>query len=260
MESRYQKLIKKMVVDNQLPQFVYRMRPVNRFLFDTLINNEMWYSNPSDFNDPFDCDINMTFSNSPHSSIQHYFDTYLKKQFTAKELEGINQTTISNFDFETLLNKIAKRVAQKKGIACFMSNCDNLLMWAHYADSHKGICLKFDILEDLHFFSPAKKVNYTKDYPNYNYLKDKDDFVNHMFFTKSEEWSYEGEVRVLKDKKDNYTFRESALKEVIFGCNIAKGDKKTLIKIIRQYYPQTVLKQAVKNNSMFKLQFSEIKE
>ena len=47
-----------------------------------------------------------------------------------------------------MLNKVAKRVAQRKGIACFLSNCDNLLMWAHYADSHKGVCLKFNILED----------------------------------------------------------------------------------------------------------------
>jgi hypothetical protein len=258
MESRYQKIIRQMVVDDQLPQFVYRMRSVNRYLFDTLINREMWFSNPSDFNDPFDCDINMTFNDSPNSSIQHYFETYLKKQFTLKELEGINTTKISNLDFGALINKVAKRVAQRKGIACFMSNCDNLLMWAHYADSHKGVCLKFDILEDTEFFSPAKKVIYTEDYPEYNYLKDKNDFVNHMFFTKSNEWNYEGEVRILKNKKDNYLFKENSLKELIFGCNVSENDKKTLIKIIKQYYPNTKLKQAVKSDSKFQLEFNEI--
>lgn len=258
MESRYQKLINKMVIDEQLPQFVYRMRSVNRYLFDTLINKEMWFSNPTDFNDPFDCDINMTFNGSPHSSIQNYFDNYLKKQFSSKELENINTTNISNDDFGVLLNKVAKKVAQRKGIACFMSNCDNLLMWAHYADSHKGVCLKFDILEDTDFFSPAKKVVYAKDYPIYNYLEKKNDFVNQMFFTKSKEWEYEGEVRVLKNKKDNYQFKESSLKELIFGCNISENDKKTLTKIIRQYYPNTKIKQAVKNDSKFELKFDEI--
>jgi hypothetical protein len=86
MESKYQKLIKQMVIDDQLPQFVYRMRSINRYLFDTLINKEMWFSNPSDFNDPFDCDINMTFNDSEHSSIQNYFDNYLKKEFSSKKV------------------------------------------------------------------------------------------------------------------------------------------------------------------------------
>ena len=248
-----------MVIDDQLPQFVYRMRPINRFLFDSLINGEMWFSNPSDFNDPFDCDINMTFTDSLQSSIQHYFNTYLRKHFTVKELEGFNQTNISHSEFEKLLNKVAKKVAQRKGIACFMSNCDNLLMWAHYANSHKGVCLKFDILEDTEFFSPAKKVIYTKDYPEYNYLKDKNDFVNHMFFTKSNEWTYEGEVRVLKIKKDNYKFNNKCFKELIFGCNVTENDKKTVTKIVRQYYPNAIIKQAIKNNLMFQLEFKEIK-
>ncbi len=247
-----------MVIDDQLPQFVYKMRSINRYLFDTLINKEIWFSNPSDFNDPFDCDINMTFNDSEHSSIQSYFDNYLKEQFSPNELVGINQNNISTVDFEILLNEAAKRVAHRKGIACFMTNCDNLLMWAHYADSHKGVCLKFDILEDTEFFSPAKKVSYTKEYPIYNYLKNKNDFVNQMFFTKSNEWSYEGEIRVLKNKKGNYKFKEKCLKEVIFGCNISEGDKKTLIKIIKQYYPTTKLKQAVTKNKIFQLEFKEI--
>ncbi|AYN04786.1 DUF2971 domain-containing protein [Flavobacterium sp. 140616W15] len=258
MESRYQKLVRKMVIDDQLPQFVYRMRSVNRYLFDTLINGEMWFPNPMDFNDPFDCDINMTFNDSQHSSIQHYYDTYLKKKFSQKELEGIETAKISNLDFGILLNKVAKRVAHQKGIACFMSNCDNLLMWAHYADSHKGICLKFDILEDVEFFTPAKRVIYANEYPQYNYLQDKNDFVNQMFFTKSDEWKYEGEIRVLKSKKDNYKFNKICLKEMIFGCNISENDKKTLMKIMRQYYPDTKLKQAVKNEYKFQLNFEDI--
>jgi hypothetical protein len=258
METRYQKLINQMVNNNQLPQFVYRMRSINRFLFDSLINGEMWFSNPEDFNDPFDCDINMKIQNSTHKKIQTYFGTYLKKHFTSNELRNINIKNISREDFEILINKVAKKVTHRKGIACFMSNCDNLLMWAHYADSHKGICLKFDVLEDTTFFSPAKKVNYNKNYPEYDYLTNKNDFVNQMFFTKSEEWIYEGEVRVLKEKKANYKFNAKCLKEVIFGCKTPENDKKTLIKIIKNYYPETKLTQAVKNESMFSLNFQDV--
>ncbi|RXJ50066.1 DUF2971 domain-containing protein [Gelidibacter gilvus] len=259
MESRYKTLVRKMVTDKQLPQYVYRMRTVNRYLFDTLINGEMWFSNPSDFNDPFDCDINMKIQNSSQEKIQNYFEKYLVKHFGIKELSGIDKNRITREEFEKLINIVSKRVTQRKGVACFMSNCENLLMWAHYANSHKGISLKFDILEDIEFFSPAKKVIYTRDYPEYDYLNDKNDFVNQMFFTKSEDWEYEGEVRILKDKNGNYQFNPNSLKEVIFGCKISDGDKKTLIKIIKNYYPNTKLIQAKKNESKFGLEFNEIK-
>ena len=120
MESRYQRLIQKMVNDKQLPQYVYRMRTVNRYLFDSLINGEMWFSNPADFNDPFDCDINMQIRNSSHEKIQNYFDKYLIKHFGYKELSGINKERISRDEFEKLLNIVAKRVTNRKGIACFL--------------------------------------------------------------------------------------------------------------------------------------------
>jgi hypothetical protein len=131
-------------------------------------------------------------------------------------------------------------------------------MWAHYADSHKGVCLKFDILEDTSFFSPAKKVIYTKNYPEYDYLSNKNDFVNQMFLTKSDEWDYEGEVRVLKASKGNFKFNENSLKEVIFGCKASENDKKTIVKLINYYYPKAKLKQAVKNKYMFCLDFIDI--
>lgn len=257
METRYQELVRQMVLEKKIPRLVYRLRPVNRFLFDSLINSQIWFSNPQDFNDPFDCDINMKIKNTTRSQMQTYFDNHLKNLFQAKELEGIDNQNITHQHFELMINKAAKRVIQRKGIACFLSNCDKLLMWSHYADAHKGVCLKFDILDDTTFFAPAKKVLYSRDYPEYDYLTDKNDFVNQMFFTKSEEWSYEGEVRVLKDKKGNYEFNPRSLKEIILGCKISDSDKKTLSKVIRTYYPECELKQAVKNDSGFSLTFEK---
>lgn len=33
---------------------------------------------------------------------------------------------------------------KKYGVFCASSDCNNELLWAHYADSHKGICIGFD--------------------------------------------------------------------------------------------------------------------
>ena len=173
------------------------------------------------------------------------------------ELDKIKSGKISVSEFERLINIVSKRILQEKGVACFLDNKDNLLMWAHYADSHKGVCLKFDVLEALDFFAPAKRVKYASSYPIYNYLSDKNKVAD-LLFTKSKDWEYEGEVRVIKDKPDNYTFPKSALKEVIFGCNITIGDKKTISAILSDKYPGTKIVQAQKKDNNFGLDYTEL--
>jgi hypothetical protein len=247
-----------MLADQKIPQFVYRMRPVNKFLFDSLVNCQLWFSNPKDFNDPFDCDINMRVRDCTSDQMQAYFEAHLKRFLTPDELAQINPLAVGVDTFEKYLNQAAKRVIQRKGIACFLSDYKNLLMWAHYADAHRGICLKFDVEEDARFFSPSKLVKYHVDYPVYDYLAERDEFVSKLFFTKSRDWEYEGEVRVLKNRKGNYEFKSSALKEVIFGCKISEEDKNTLTKILRVHYPACELRQARQSNHSFSLDFEPI--
>lgn len=257
MKKRLNELLRKMVADKQIPQYVYKMRSVNRFLFDMLINSEMWFSNPNSFNDPFDCNIQISTEGSSEKDIQNYFEKYLSKMCDKNEIEKIKNRNITIAEFEKLINGVSKRVLHKKGVACFLDNKDNLLMWSHYADSHKGVCLKFDVLEASEFFTPAKRVKYESSYPIYNYLSDKNKVAD-LLFTKSKDWEYEGEVRVIKDKSDNYPFPKSALKEVIFGCNISASDKKTISAIIKDKYPQTKLVQAQRSANNFGLDFIEI--
>jgi hypothetical protein len=258
MEKRLNDLLKKMVAEGQIPQYVYKMRNINRYLFDMLINGEMWVSSPKDFNDPFDCDINISTKDSTQTDIQTYYDKYLSKMCEKHEIEKIKNLNITIAEFEKLINFVSKKVLHKKGVACFLDNKDNLLMWSHYADSHRGVCMKFDILEAEDFFSPAKKVIYKQAYPVYNYLSDKNKVAD-LLFTKSEDWKYEGEVRVVKEKPGNYPFAKTALKEIVFGCKVSEGDKKTISSIIKDKYPATKIFQAQKNNNKFELEFIEQK-
>lgn len=39
----------------ELPKYIYKYCPITKYLFETLIRNELWFSAPFDFNDPFDC-------------------------------------------------------------------------------------------------------------------------------------------------------------------------------------------------------------
>jgi len=45
------------------------------------------------------------------------------------------------------LNEVVKLVYPEGYVACFMDDCTNAAVWAHYGDGHKGVCLKFKTTE-----------------------------------------------------------------------------------------------------------------
>ncbi|NOT35828.1 MAG: DUF2971 domain-containing protein [Saprospiraceae bacterium] len=257
MEKRINTILSKMVEQKQIPQFAYKLRTINRYLFDILVNSEMWFAKPDSFNDPFDCAINLDMSGSSQEEINVYYDKFLKSKLNEKERLILNPKMITKEKFEELLNKSAKNVIINKGIGCFLDNKEELLMWAHYADSHRGIALKFDVLKDDDFFYPSRRVVYTQEYPKYNYLKGKNEVAEKLIFTKSKEWKYEGEIRIIKPKSGQYKFNPESLVEITFGCKTSKEDEKTILEIARLKYPHIKIFNAIQNQRNFKLDFKE---
>ncbi len=96
------------------PEFLYRYMRVDRCEFvkraANAISGKIYFPRPKDFNDPFD--------------------------FTFGEINAENSY---NIDVKCL-----KDTFQNWGVYCLCEKPDNLLMWSHYADAHRGICLQFD--------------------------------------------------------------------------------------------------------------------
>jgi hypothetical protein len=136
---------------------------------------------------------------------------------------------------------IKKKVSDNQRIICFSQSFKSPLMWAHYADNHKGVCLKFEVHEDDCFdikYSKAMAEFIEKKLKNRSLvsklavfcncgLTEKDIFT--ILTTKFSEWSYEKETRIFIplneiEKLDNgleyKNFDERLqLKQVILGIN-----------------------------------------
>ena len=56
-----------------------------------------------------------------------------------KLADEINQKYVLNHQ------KYCKEFQEHIGIFCFTEDCSNILMWSHYSDGHKGICLAYDV-------------------------------------------------------------------------------------------------------------------
>lgn len=124
------------------------------------------------------------------------------------------------------LEKCRRYVDFRSRCVCLSrSNVDNLL-WSHYGDGHRGICLGFDIPDEY-----AREVVYTNErfsLPSNDHLQRGelgDEFVDRLLATKQGCWRYEQEVRlpVQPDEEEgNIQFckfdNNLQLREVIAGC------------------------------------------
>ena len=105
---------------------------------------------------------------------------------------------------------IARSISEQKKetkICCFSRDNCNLLMWTHYASAHKGVCLEFNMTVDPAFFIAPIDVVYTRDYAESNLLSDPKTAVMNLVRTKSLDWQYEKEIRIVKlnEKKNKFS-------------------------------------------------------
>lgn len=113
---------------------------------------------------------------------------------------------------------------------------ENTLMWAHYADSHRGFCVEYhidssDFRRDSKYELTATRlfeVNYLPENNNVLSMSNSDMVLNSKtaFFTKSNDWHYENEVRMVSyNPKDNDKYppfvlgRKSNISAIYFGVN-----------------------------------------
>lgn len=74
-------------------------------------------------------------------------------------------------------------------------------LWVYYKIllllHHEGVCLEFDISEDVDFFCFPKKVEYDMEYPSIDYYTHSEEVTNALFH-KYKAWEYEKEYRIIK--------------------------------------------------------------
>ena len=140
------------------------------------------------------------------------------------ELLGIDVNDKSHrAAFRTTKDEINKN----KGLICFSKSWSNPLMWGHYAERHTGICLGFDIPDEL-----LAPVIYAKQLLKMQMDKKTkkpiptEKVVNQLLRTKFFDWKYEDEIRLfveldhdtVESGKYFCSFSEDlALREIILG-------------------------------------------
>ena len=211
-------------------------------IFDVFINHRIYLPNPTSFNDPFDSRPSLTY----HKSLKkrsRYLRELAKEKFPNADNEALNIIIKEKDVLSTNpknIKKVYDSVISTIGVYCLSEINNDLLMWAHYSDSHRGICLEFDSSRTNTLFREAFKVFYKNDFPKVNVMdiENPKEYIK-MILRKSKHWKYEKEWRIIKNEQDGgpgyYQFPPELLKSVIFGAMICKKDEDRLNNLIKKY-------------------------
>jgi hypothetical protein len=251
-------LVLRDVTKGLLPRYLYKYRPIDGTLDKIIDSGSLWFANPLSFNDPFDCQIQPDTQNT----VKEIRD-YIRKNspgMNDTELKEIVNTIIDDPDYwPKILKAIVANSVNTKGICCFTSHNESVLMWSHYANCHKGVTLKFDITENPDFFIHPIKVTYSDDYPIYNHIRDNKNLVKLLIQNKSTIWSYEEEVRILKPQIGVHHFDKKVLIEVTFGSNCDATEINRVRKLmLKKGYDNTVFKKATVSKNKYQLEFENV--
>lgn len=163
-----------------------------------------------------------------------------------------------NDPFELLVtdskNGTVKRIKGLR-ILCLTSGQTNRLMWAHYANEHKGVCLAIEVPVDLVYAvcytkTRTKSDNVDNIYKNHKSHAKKNLIKEYHELSKNKKigllkdgfWSYENEYRIIFEKnekhKDYYSDGIPRLKikitTVYLGAKMEKKEKETIVKLCKK--------------------------
>lgn len=158
---------------------VFSFRRYNEYSLSDLINNTITVCPSSKMNDPFDSIINLWGSDDNLEKICKD-KKHIKPMCSAFNLYRIRSFCLGNRNTPT------KKV----------------LMWSHYAGEHTGFCIKYKLSN--HFIKQKENENCEHMYlKRIKYTNEKTSIATTSintdvaFATKSKEWRYENEVRLI---------------------------------------------------------------
>ena len=250
---------------------LYKYYSYNSNSLSVLINKQAWFSKPASLNDPFDLGID--FDNYISSyDFRYIIETCKDQPFISSErrqeldeigrLENNSPDPVALAESWEVANNKLRNDLRNSGVFCMSELNDNILMWSNYADSHKGFCVEFvrntnNLLGNIEVTNP---VIYSCDFPSPSPFSDegRNNCFDDLFLTKSKDWAYEKEWRLINEKGDFLLPFPGDISAIIFGLKMSSRNKET-IKNIFADNPDIIFKQAEKVPNSFKLKIVECK-
>ena len=213
---------------------LFKFSSINKYLIDTLVKGTIYCVPPIRLNDPFDCQVDI------RKAVENAIAL-----LSGKKKQNLVKLSKPNGFFDNIQKSI-----KNVGVCSFSLVLEEPLLWSHYANSHKGLCLIYE-MPFSSFFEPSKTIPgaiIPVDYGE-NQLTDwlignapekakidtekfSYDLIGKVLSIKGEGWGYEKEARIICSKEGAFPIPKDYLKQVCFDMNAPKSDISLIKQII----------------------------
>ena len=249
-------------------------------VLDIITNSRIYFSSPDQFNDPLDC--------APICALaKPLTDDFVRELLedeaamaraagkTPEEIEALRQAegVPPEQVAAAVTERTRKALIDDARVFCLSASDVHPLFWSHYADSHRGICLHFRAAPGS-LFGLARAVEYRAKRASIlvplQYNKSSDDITDAMVRVKGDYWDYENEYRIIghesADVDWGFTlgnrlceFPSKLLCGITLGLRTLPHDRKDLMALAAQHYPEMAVYQAEETKDRFRVETYRIR-
>jgi len=213
---------RKLFLDFHIPDSLFKYTSLNEYMIEDLEKGRITSSSFINFNDVFDSKMHYSSLNSTEmkniklkemqNTIEYMKSSvpgYILSEADKKSLE--DEINIQTGQYEMTQRHSLSYLTSDLRIFCLSSKRDSNLMWSHYTNNHRGICIEYDfntITLNTHgkenltkkLFFPVvycnKPIDVTDLMQSHKHL-DAELGVICSAIVKSNDWAYEDEWRIL---------------------------------------------------------------
>ncbi len=263
------------------PQSYFKYRSLSDDYTEAIFEKrELWYSAPKDFNDPFDCNLQLNDDGSSDSEITEATAVMARacgRNLSANELASAPEM-VKRGQYAPLYSKWQKELYVDSSVCCFSRLGDSIQMFSYYADGHKGICIEFSfsVLDMPCGYGLAQQmfvrgkiipldVVCTDEFPELNINRlvlnhDPKALARNLIGFKDKQWKHEEEYRIFRDQipAGPVPFAPKILKRVTLGAKTGDTEMNLVKGWLKNWQTPVILAKAEADTKSFKLNIRDV--
>lgn len=189
-------------INQRIPTKLYRYCSLNEYSLHNLLSNELTGNSPEVFNDLYDATIHRNSSQFVRKRFDDLNQMSKKLGFDPVEMPEENIIHIEN-NTKKSDRFYMRYMTEPFRIVSLSESNNSILMWSHYADMNRGICIEYDFSHDPLYQKTIFPILYLDNPIDMSFLKvekSENELMNSILLsaiTKYKIWSYEKEWRYL---------------------------------------------------------------
>lgn len=230
-------------------------------------HSELYYASPDEINDPLEFRFKLSFE-ATESERRMWAVRTIQRQFGLSAGEASREAIalFQRLDQQppspwqsAAESELQENIRRRVAVMSLSEVNDDILMWSHYADSHRGICIEFTASKSTPFFAETVPVEYSDNIPVLSHYRDTQyEVFRASCLVKAAHWSYEREWRSVEVRagRGAKRFPIEHLTAVILGACISAEHESEVRGWVGRFAPHARIERASLSPGRFGLEIA----